>query len=134
MLHGCDGTTRAESIGMIRIALLLATLAPLTACIGPSRTPGRLGGALVAMTGAALAFDGHTSDCGDLGCALGNGFQASFGTNLLIAGVVTLIINEVRYVPPAEPPRSLPPECRTTTVSAAWYTRRDDASRASCSR
>ena len=100
-LHGCGGTTHAESIGMIRIALLLATLSPLTACIGPSRTPGRLGGALVAMTGAALAYDGHTTDCGDLGCALGTGIQASFGTNLLIAGVVTLIINEVRCLPPA---------------------------------
>lgn len=123
---------------MIRIALLLATLAPLTACIGPSRTPGRLGGALLTLTGVALTYNGESTDCeADLGCAFGGGMQTVVGIKLLALGITTLLVNDLRHVPSeGDEPASVQPAapCAPTTMSAAWYTRRDDASRASCSR
>jgi hypothetical protein len=108
--------TRAESTDMIRIVVLLAAAVPLTACIGPSRSPGRLGGTLVTLTGAALAFNGATTDCEAFGC-VGTALQTNLGVTLLVAGVSTLIINELRYLPPAveEPPRRLPQERRAPT-------------------
>jgi hypothetical protein len=115
--RGCDGTTAAQTRSMIRIALLLATIVPLTACLGPSRSPGRLGGTLATLAGAALAAHAATSDCEELGCTL---MPMSVGNLLLIVGVPTLIINEVRYIPPVDGP---------TTVRTATH----DTSRVSLS-
>lgn len=108
---------------MLRTALLLATIVPLTACLGPSRTPGRLGGTLATLAGAALVAHAATSDCEELGCTL---MPMSVGNLLLIVGLPTLIINEVRHIPP--------PVEEPTASRAAWYTTADDASRASCPR
>jgi hypothetical protein len=104
MPHSCGGTQPAEVEGMIRTALLVTTIASLTACIGRSRTPGRVGGALLAIGGVAWAYDGGTDDCGSkgLGCGIGAGMQIQLGTMLAIAGVTTLLINELRYLPPAD--------------------------------
>ena len=105
---------------MIRILLALAIALPLTACLGPSRSPGRVGGTVMAVTGLLLVTDGATTDCSEgefgeaLGCALGAGAEAGIGTMLITSAITLLLINELRDLPPRveEPPPRVYPIAR----------------------
>lgn len=93
-------------------ALALVGIVPMTACLGPSRAPGRIAGAIVTGAGFVMVAEATTTDCsggafGDaLSCAIGTGLDTAMGAALLSIGLSALLYNELRTVPvePVEQP------------------------------
>src|SRR4051794_31092077 len=96
---------RARRAGMVRLTFGLATLLSVSACFGPSRTPGRVTNAIVTGAGLIMTVGGVTRDCtrGSFDDALACDLQAGIGTiagvALLAIGASGLVYNELRTPP-----------------------------------
>jgi hypothetical protein len=93
----------------IMLVLVLAN----AGCWGKSRTPGRVGGGVVAGLGTVMLVDGLTSDCDQhiedlddgVGCGITKEIGPWMGGTMLVIGLLVLIGNELRDLDP--PPETV---------------------------